>query len=114
MQVVTGFLGKGVHTGAITTLGRGGSDLTATVLGAAMDLNEVQVGHVEGEEDADIREASKQTRVEGVGHVQCRGGHVHCIECEADASCRDGTATVLEAAVADWDEVQWVKQRSTI
>ncbi|WIA23139.1 hypothetical protein OEZ85_001472 [Tetradesmus obliquus] len=43
VQVVTGFLGKGVQTGAITTLGRGGSDLTATVLGAAMELREVQV-----------------------------------------------------------------------
>jgi hypothetical protein len=43
VQVVTGFLGKGVQTGAITTLGRGGSDLSATVLGAAMELREVQV-----------------------------------------------------------------------
>lgn len=43
VQIVTGFLGKGVHTGAITTLGRGGSDLSATVLGAAMELKEVQV-----------------------------------------------------------------------
>ncbi|KAJ9507217.1 hypothetical protein QJQ45_004783 [Haematococcus lacustris] len=31
------------HAGAITTLGRGGSDLTATVLGAALQLPEVQV-----------------------------------------------------------------------
>jgi len=29
--------------GAITTLGRGGSDLTATVIGAALALDEVQV-----------------------------------------------------------------------
>lgn len=29
--------------GAVTTLGRGGSDLTATVLGAALELPEVQV-----------------------------------------------------------------------
>ncbi len=29
--------------GAITTLGRGGSDLTATVLGAALEVDEVQV-----------------------------------------------------------------------
>jgi aspartate kinase len=40
---VTGFLGKGVQTGAITTLGRGGSDFSATVLGAAMELRELQV-----------------------------------------------------------------------
>ena len=29
--------------GAITTLGRGGSDLSATVIGAALGLAEVQV-----------------------------------------------------------------------
>ena len=29
--------------GAVTTLGRGGSDLTATVIGAALALEEVQV-----------------------------------------------------------------------
>ena len=44
VPIVTGFLGRGLQTGAITTLGRGGSDLTATVLGAAMELKEVQVG----------------------------------------------------------------------
>lgn len=43
VQVVTGFLGKGINTGAVTTLGRGGSDLTATVIGAALQLKEVQV-----------------------------------------------------------------------
>ncbi len=32
-----------VCSGAITTLGRGGSDLSATVLGAALELDEVQV-----------------------------------------------------------------------
>ena len=34
---------RGINTGAITTLGRGGSDLSATVLGAALELDEVQV-----------------------------------------------------------------------
>eukprot|EP00884_Botryococcus_braunii_P010481 jgi/Botrbrau1/19434/Bobra.0338s0057.1 len=43
IPVVTGFLGRGRTTGAITTLGRGGSDLTATVLGAALGVPEVQV-----------------------------------------------------------------------
>lgn len=43
VPIITGFLGRGMATGAITTLGRGGSDLTATVLGAAMELDEVQV-----------------------------------------------------------------------
>jgi aspartate kinase len=43
VPIVTGFLGKGRNTRAVTTLGRGGSDLSATVLGAALDLKEVQV-----------------------------------------------------------------------
>ena len=34
--VLTGFLGRGARTGAITTLGRGGSDLTAVLAGAAL------------------------------------------------------------------------------
>ncbi len=43
LPIVTGFLGRGLQTGAITTLGRGGSDLTCTLLGAALGLPEVQV-----------------------------------------------------------------------
>lgn len=43
LPIVTGFLGRGRQTGAITTLGRGGSDLTCTLIGAALGLPEVQV-----------------------------------------------------------------------
>ncbi|KMT07351.1 hypothetical protein BVRB_6g149770 isoform B [Beta vulgaris subsp. vulgaris] len=43
IPVVTGFLGKGCKSGAITTLGRGGSDLTATTIGKALGLREIQV-----------------------------------------------------------------------
>ena len=43
IPVITGFLGRGVATGAITTLGRGGSDLTATFVGAALGVDEVVV-----------------------------------------------------------------------
>uniref|UniRef100_A0A0E0AIE0 aspartate kinase n=1 Tax=Oryza glumipatula TaxID=40148 RepID=A0A0E0AIE0_9ORYZ len=43
IPIVTGFLGKGWKTGAITTLGRGGSDLTATTIGKALGLREIQV-----------------------------------------------------------------------
>eukprot|EP00850_Spirogloea_muscicola_P017462 SM000150S01721 [mRNA] locus=s150:314021:317575:+ [translate_table: standard] len=43
LPVVTGFLGRGCKTGATTTLGRGGSDLTATAIGKALGLQEVQV-----------------------------------------------------------------------
>lgn len=40
--VITGFIGKD-REGRITTLGRGGSDLTASLLGAAAGFDEVQV-----------------------------------------------------------------------
>ena len=43
VPIVTGFLGRGEKTGAITTLGRGGSDLTATFIGAALGIEEVVV-----------------------------------------------------------------------
>ncbi|KAJ4822718.1 Adenylate kinase 2, mitochondrial [Turnera subulata] len=42
IPVVTGFLGKGWRSCAITTLGRGGSDLTATTIGKALGLREIQ------------------------------------------------------------------------
>ncbi len=42
VAVVTGFIGHDPE-GKITTLGRGGSDLTATAIGAALDLDEIQV-----------------------------------------------------------------------
>lgn len=42
VPVVTGFLGHD-SLGRITTLGRGGSDLSATVIGAAAGVDEVQV-----------------------------------------------------------------------
>lgn len=41
MPIVTGFIAKD-EKGFITTLGRGGSDLTATILGAALRAEEVQ------------------------------------------------------------------------
>ncbi|CAH1437824.1 unnamed protein product [Lactuca virosa] len=43
IPIVTGFLGKGCRTCAITTLGRGGSDLTATTIGKGLGLREIQV-----------------------------------------------------------------------
>ncbi|KAH7836212.1 hypothetical protein Vadar_033721 [Vaccinium darrowii] len=43
IPVVTGFLGKGCKSCVVTTLGRGGSDLTATTIGKALGLREIQV-----------------------------------------------------------------------
>jgi aspartate kinase len=42
LPVITGFIAKDAH-GSITTLGRGGSDLTAAILGAALNVREIQV-----------------------------------------------------------------------
>ncbi len=42
VPVVTGFLGADPN-GNITTLGRGGSDFSATIIGAAVDAEEVQI-----------------------------------------------------------------------
>jgi len=42
VPIVTGFVGKS-ETGDITTLGRNGSDLTATLVGAALGAAEVQI-----------------------------------------------------------------------
>lgn len=43
VPIITGFLGKAKESGAITTLGRGGSDLTASIVGAAMNTKEIHV-----------------------------------------------------------------------
>ena len=42
VPVITGFIGQD-DKGRITTLGRGGSDLTATVIGSAAGVDEIQV-----------------------------------------------------------------------
>ncbi|HEY9189121.1 MAG TPA: aspartate kinase [Ignavibacteria bacterium] len=42
VPIITGFIGKN-ENGEITTLGRGGSDLSVCVIGAALDVEEVQV-----------------------------------------------------------------------
>ena len=42
MPVITGFIGK-TEDGEITTLGRGGSDYTAAVIGAAINADEIQI-----------------------------------------------------------------------
>ena len=55
VPVVTGFIAKDAN-GDVTTLGRSGSDLTATLLGAALDADEVQIWtDVDGVMTADPR-----------------------------------------------------------
>lgn len=42
VPVITGFIGKN-QNGVITTLGRGGSDYTAAIIGAALKVEEIQI-----------------------------------------------------------------------
>jgi aspartate kinase len=42
IPVITGFIGK-TQSGEITTLGRGGSDYSAGIIGAAIDADEIQI-----------------------------------------------------------------------
>ncbi|MEK6837314.1 MAG: aspartate kinase, partial [Nanoarchaeota archaeon] len=42
IQIVTGFIGK-TEDGEVTTLGRGGSDYTAAIYGAALGAEEIQI-----------------------------------------------------------------------
>jgi aspartokinase/homoserine dehydrogenase 1 len=64
LQVVTGFIGA-APTGETTTLGRGGSDYTASVLGAALDAGEIEIWtDVDGVMTADPRLVSEAFSIE--------------------------------------------------
>ncbi len=55
LAIVTGFIAKN-KDGDITTLGRGGSDYTASIIGAAVDANEIEIWtDVDGIKTADPR-----------------------------------------------------------
>lgn len=59
IQVVTGFIGSS-PSGHTTTLGRGGSDLTAAIFGAALKVSEIQLWtDVDGMLTADPRKVPK-------------------------------------------------------
>jgi bifunctional aspartokinase / homoserine dehydrogenase 1 len=58
-QAVTGFIGS-TETGLTTTLGRGGSDYTAAILGAALDVECIEIWtDVDGVLSADPRKVKK-------------------------------------------------------
>ncbi len=59
LQVITGFIGS-TAKGDTTTLGRGGSDYTAAIVGAALDCEEVEIWtDVDGMMTADPRKVPK-------------------------------------------------------
>lgn len=68
VAVVTGFIGHDPN-GKITTLGRGGSDLSATAIGAACKLDEIQVWKdVDGILSADPRLVKNAVPVDDVSY----------------------------------------------
>ena len=68
LQIVTGFLAKN-ESGNITTLGRGGSDLSVTMIGAACNVEEVQVWKdVDGILTADPRIVKNARPVETISY----------------------------------------------
>jgi aspartokinase/homoserine dehydrogenase 1 len=68
VPVVTGFIGATAE-GALTTLGRGGSDYSATILGAALDANEVIIWtDVDGVLTADPRLVPEARRIPEISY----------------------------------------------
>jgi bifunctional aspartokinase / homoserine dehydrogenase 1 len=68
VPIVTGFLGSST-SGEITTLGRGGSDYSATILGAALDADEVIIWtDVEGVLSADPRLVPDAQTIPGISY----------------------------------------------
>lgn len=59
LQIITGFIGSSAN-GSSTTLGRGGSDFTASIFGAALSVNEIEIWtDVDGMLTADPRKVPK-------------------------------------------------------
>ncbi|MGH2617665.1 MAG: aspartate kinase, partial [Thermomicrobiales bacterium] len=70
--VITGFIGC-APDGATTTLGRGGSDYSATLLGAALDADEVQIWtDVPGVLSADPRQVPDVQVVPGISYDEAQ------------------------------------------
>ena len=68
VPVVTGFIGATVD-GVLTTLGRGGSDYSATILGAALDADEIIIWtDVEGVLTADPRLVSEARTIPEISY----------------------------------------------
>jgi aspartokinase/homoserine dehydrogenase 1 len=70
LQVVTGFIGS-TKGGQTTTLGRGGSDLTAAIFGAALKVREVEIWtDVDGILTADPRLVKTAFRIDEMSYAE--------------------------------------------
>ncbi len=71
VPVITGFIGKDKN-GKITTLGRGGSDYSATIIGAAIDADEIQIWtDVSGVYSADPKIVKDARKIEKISFAEC-------------------------------------------
>ncbi len=70
LQVITGFIGSTVK-GETTTLGRGGSDYTASILGAALKVAEIEIWtDVDGVMTADPRTVANAFPIKSLTYVE--------------------------------------------
>lgn len=70
LQIITGFIGSNDQE-ETTTIGRGGSDYTASIFGAALNVEEIQIWtDVNGIMTADPRKAKKAFSLEGVSYKE--------------------------------------------
>jgi len=70
VPVVTGFIGK-TENGEITTLGRGGSDYTAGIIGSAIDADEIQIWtDVDGIMSTDPRIVSNAKTIDKISFAE--------------------------------------------
>ena len=68
--LITGFIGSDVD-GDTTTLGRGGSDYTASVFGAALDVKEIEIWtDVDGMMTADPRKVSTAFTIPSISYAE--------------------------------------------
>lgn len=71
IQVVTGFIGSAAKGGLTTTLGRGGSDYTAALFGAALDAEVIEIWtDVDGVLTADPRKVKKAFTIPGLTYAE--------------------------------------------
>lgn len=70
LQIITGFIGS-TEGGETTTLGRGGSDYTASIFGAALDAEEVEIWtDVDGVMTADPRQVASAFSLDAISYIE--------------------------------------------
>ena len=70
IQVATGFIGS-ARDNSVTTLGRGGSDLTAAIFAVALEAEELEIWtDVDGILTADPRQVSNAFRINSISYIE--------------------------------------------